>query len=239
MSYLEKQADKFDKKAEYILMLIVSISLIVGFILGKNDSSYGLYIFIIAGVCLGIISFLLILQRDKFAKKSKDYSKGFQGEKYFKDFLDKNKLFCGFEYVDSITLDYGDADFIIVNDNGVFCIEVKNINGKITYDKKNDSLLYNFKPFDKDYLKQVKRNSVFIRNIIKKKINEFNYVQPVLIFSGLGSNLETDQKIGDVYVLKPEELLILSKQNTNQKLNKELQGKILDMMREYKVSNNN
>ncbi|MDP3057723.1 MAG: nuclease-related domain-containing protein [bacterium] len=236
MQFLKKQAEKFDKKAEKILILIVLVSFLVGYFIGKNNSLDSLYGFFIAGIFLGIVSMLLVLQRDKFVKKSRDYSKGFQGEKYFKEFLDQNKSFCGFEYIDDIKLEYGNADFLIVNDNGVFCIEVKNTTGKITYDVKKDSLLCNFKLFDKDYLKQVKRNSVFIRNIIKEKINEFQYVHPVLVFSGLGSNLETGEKIGDVYVLRPEELLILLKQNINQKLNKELQGKIIKLMREYKES---
>ncbi|HHD2753530.1 TPA: nuclease-related domain-containing protein [Clostridium perfringens] len=79
---------------------------------------------------------LIILIYNLNSKKFKLYTRGFEGENYAKNMLlnldDSYHLFC--DVTVQINNKTSQLDTIVVGDNGVFIIEVKNIKGNITGD---------------------------------------------------------------------------------------------------------
>lgn len=229
MSYLEDQADKMSNRGLALLAVIPSIS----FVAGGYFFSDNLLVIFIVGLFLGAITLVVVLWRDRYVKKEENFNKGLKGEQYIEKLLSENKT-GNFSFIPDIKLKYGNADFVVISKNGVFCIDVKNVTGKITYDKANNCLLRNYGNFDKDYLKQVKNSSFQIHQIILDKIK---YVQPILVFSSFGVSVETGDKVDDVYILKPEKLVEFLKAKTGRVLDREMQNKIYKVLIEYKDKN--
>lgn len=77
---------------------------------------------------------------------------------------------------------YGNIDHVVVSRAGaVFMIETKSHRGKVTYDGKQ--LLLNGKPFEKDFIGQINRNIVWLRERIKKTTDTNVWIVAVLVFT--------------------------------------------------------
>jgi len=76
----------------------------------------------------------------------------------------------------------GNIDEVIVGPTGVWVIEVKSHNGKITFDGKK--ILRNGKPLEKNFLGQAWCEMCEVKNLLKRELRKDLFVQPVICFSG-------------------------------------------------------
>jgi len=74
----------------------------------------------------------------------------------------------------------GNIDFVVSGPNGIFCIEVKNHRGKITF--RNNQLLRNNNFFEKDFMLQINSQSRNLNELLGQVLEEHR-VEPVLVFS--------------------------------------------------------
>ncbi len=84
----------------------------------------------------------------------------------------------------------GNIDFIVVGPSGVFTIDAKSHNGKITLENK--SLIRNGKPLEKFFLKQAKYQAGISHQYLKDNISSLPdsfFVKPVIVFTGRWANL--------------------------------------------------
>lgn len=201
MNYLKKETLKYEYKSSFFLAVIVVISFILGKYLSLKNPLFYVPIFIFWLIMVVVLQYL----SQQAEKRRLNYLKGYKGEKFIEEIL--KKLPNNYRYIKSIKLKYGNLDFLVINQNGVYGIENKNINGKIIKDEKNGKLLRNYMPFQKDYINQVKGGCLEISQIIKSKLNINLFVSPILVFSGLGVSIETPPKVGGVDVLSSETIV--------------------------------
>ncbi|MCX6779039.1 MAG: NERD domain-containing protein [Candidatus Magasanikbacteria bacterium] len=220
---LQRQAKKFDR----LEILFIFVIPFVSFFLGKFFKSFStIYAFLI-GLFLGILTFGMVWLSRWAKGRSLNFMKGWRGEQYVKKIL--SQLPQDYKYFKSDKLPY--ADFLVVGNNTIFCLEVKNINGKITYNPQTHQLLRNYSPFDKDYLKQTKRNALETSHLVREQLGIDVFVVPVLVFSGKGVSLELETSIEGVDVINSNELLrYLQAQNGYKKFYKEQQEKIYNIL---------
>jgi len=77
---------------------------------------------------------------------------------------------------------YGNIDHVVVSRAGaVFLVETKSHRGKVTYDGKQ--LLLNGRPFEKDFIAQINRNIVWLRERIKEAAGTNVWIVSVLVFT--------------------------------------------------------
>jgi len=182
--------------------LIPLISIISGRYLFTSNFFYQ----VLLGLFIGGVTVLLIYFRDKAISRSLNYIKGHKGEKYVENLLSKLSS-SDYKIIRTKRVKYGNIDFLVVCKNGIFCIEEKNIGGKITYDERYQVLLRNGYEFDRDYLRQTKRNAREVNQNIKEKLKLDRFVVPILVFSDPGVIIDTKNGVELVKVLSSSQLL--------------------------------
>jgi len=201
MNYLKWRALKYEYIASFFLAIIVIVSFGLGKYLSLKDPWFYIPVLILWLIVVVILQFLSQRSQERQAH----YIKGYKGENYVEEIL--KKLPANYRYIKSVKLENGNLDFLVISENGIFGIETKNQNGKITYDEKNKQLLRNYYPFRKNYLKQVKKSCWGINEIIKGRLNVDQFVMPVLVFSGLGVAIEIPSRADGVDVLSSKLLM--------------------------------
>lgn len=180
MTYLQRQRDKKEFLSTYLLLSIPFFSFAFGAVVGLDYISEHHIVSFLIGCMLSISTFYLISWRDKFEKEMCDYRKGIAGEDFVERFMDSKKAYQNFKFVRNIKIQGGNADFVVINDRGVFCLEVKNVAGNVTYD---GTLRINGYVPRKNYINQAKGAAAEISNIIFQKSSRKIYVNPVIVFS--------------------------------------------------------
>lgn len=197
--YLRRQVDKFER-LEVVFTTIFSV---VTFLLGRFFVSINIVSAIVIGIFLGLFSELMIDLIYWARKRGSNFHKGLKGEQNIEKIL--KHLPASYRYLKSSKLPYN--DFLIIGDCGIFCLEVKNISGKITYDKTNKELLRNQNFFDKNYLKQVKGCAVQANQLLIEGLKLNIFVKPVLVFVDKGVYLDMEKEVDDVDVINSDQLL--------------------------------
>ena len=99
------------------------------------------YIFYLVYKPVAIITFIIMIININ-SKKLKIYEQGAKGEAYAKHIL--SELDDSYQLFYDITVPYDNKtsqlDTIVVGDNGIFIVEVKNINGRVTGDIEDNNL---------------------------------------------------------------------------------------------------
>ncbi len=229
MNYLKQNALKYEFRESLFLTIIILVSFGLGRYLSFNNP--WIYVPIILLSLFLIVISQILLQES--TKKLKSFTKGHDGEQFIKEKL--KELPGDYRYLHSIKLKNSDLDFLIICKNGIFGIETKNQNGKITYDDKNKKLLQNYYPFSKNYLKQTKSNCWEIHDIIKNKLNIDQYIIPVLVFSGRGVSIETSQKVEDVNILNSQSLINFLTKKKDVILSQSTQDEIYNLFKNKKI----
>ncbi len=223
MKYINKQIFK----KEVFEMLLVTTLCSIAFIMGDKfhaDKSATTQIFL--GASMGVFAVIILHFRDRIFKTRQSWEKGLRGEEFLKkkllDHLPQETYLCT-----NVQLNYGDADLLLINGSGIYCIECKNYSGYIFYDTKKEQLFHNNYPLNDNYLKLVRGRSREIQNIIKEKLGiNVSYVQSVLVFSSKGVKLDCPWDIDNTFVCYPNKLIDHLKKNQSEKISKEDQGKI-------------
>lgn len=212
----------------YISSLCLSVIVVTTFFLGKYLALVNPWIYLPVLVVWFVILVVLTDLMQKWDKKRSDYEKGIKGEDFIEGVL-KN-LPPSYRYKRTIKLkDRGkehDLDFLVVGENGVFGLEVKNMNGYISYDNDNRCLMKNGYDSNK-YLKQIRKNCLQVNKIIKDKININHFIIPILVFSKKGAMI--GPMPSDINVLNSNQLIDFLVHYQGYKLEPRQQRDILDI----------
>lgn len=220
MKYLKLQLHKY----EYISNLYLSIIIVTTFFLGKYLLLTNPWVYLPILIIWLFVSVIFIDLMQKYDKKRLDYEKGIKGEEFIEGIL-KN-LPTSYRYQRTIKLKDCDLDFIVIGENGIFGLEVKNMNGYISYDKNKKCLMRNGFTVSK-YLKQIKNNCWQINKIIKDKLGIDPFVIPILVFSKKGTVIE--QMPSNINILNSYQLMNFLTQYRGYKLNQQQQKDIWNL----------
>lgn len=164
-----------------IIILLVMIFLSLFVINPSLANSVG------GGSILIILALLYILRGfsenylDKNKREEKRAIKGADAEVDIADTLnslDSNE----FVIFHDIKSPYGNIDHVVIkNTGGIFLIETKSHYGKVSV--RNGSLLVNGKNPEKDFINQVLKNTLWLKERIEKKVGENTWIVPILVFS--------------------------------------------------------
>lgn len=86
-----------------------------------------------------------------------------------------------FHVIHDLPNGHGNIDHVVVGRTGLFVIETKAHDGRVHYTTK--CLCLNGHPFDKDPLKQVRRQAAYLADKLKPMTRERIFVNPVLCFT--------------------------------------------------------
>ncbi len=198
----------FYKSKFFVFFASASILVVLLFVLNNLFIS-------LAGTLLFIVLF----------KKYKPYEKGLLGETDISDEL--RKLPPEYHFFSDIETDRSKAniDKVLIGPTGVWVIEVKNMQGKFTFD--GQKLLKNGYPMPKDILSQTWKESYTIRDLIKERLNFGVTVQPVLVFSSSKAYFKFGMnKVKGIYIIGKKWLNQLVNEKTTQPLDPQTIDKI-------------
>jgi hypothetical protein len=172
--------DKLNRVSAYILLVGTIGSAIIGFIRNYkiNTTLIGLVIFI---VLWSPIFWFAYRRYKKYLNESDKYHRGRKGEGAI--WYELQKLNNQFHvYQDAVIKgNQWNIDFIVLGPTGLFVVEVKSHTGNVTY--ANNTLLLNGKPFEKDFLSQIKQQETGLSEFLKSQLGKDIKIQPVIVFS--------------------------------------------------------
>ena len=179
----------------FLIFILLSILQITFSLKYKGENLLQLFVLLVfAG-----ISIYLYLYAKKKAIEGVNFFHGRKGE--YAIFYELNKLSRDFHILQGIEFKLiGNIDFVVISSNKIFAVEVKSHKGVI--DLKEGRLVRYGKPFEKDFLKQVKHQALSLHKFIKEKINEDIYVAPIIVFSNSKARLRFGlNQVAGVYVV--------------------------------------
>jgi hypothetical protein len=75
----------------------------------------------------------------------------------------------------------GNIDHLIIGPAGIFVVETKSHRGRITV--QGTQLLRNGKPLEKDFIRQVKAQSMVLNQRLQQQLRQNWYIQPIICFT--------------------------------------------------------
>ncbi|MCX7926024.1 MAG: NERD domain-containing protein [Fimbriimonadales bacterium] len=106
---------------------------------------------------------------------------GAQGEEWVGAALDTLQAKGWYVFHDLPMPAVGNVDHLVIGPPGVFVVETKSHRGRIT--AQGNQLLRNGKLLEKDFLRQVKAQSMAVNQLFQHRLRQNYYVQPVVCFS--------------------------------------------------------
>ncbi len=183
----------------------VAVLLLILFIISKIATHVSSYVFLI--IIIIVILFLkpfnkLITQSYKKPEKIADqFYRGGKGENVILSVL--KELSSDYNVVQDLNIsNHGNIDFVVLGPSGIFAVEVKSHYGDIGFD--GQSLTNNGKKFEKDFLKQAKREAVELNKYLKEVLNKDFFVQPMVVFSSKVAIHFGTKLLNGVYVVQKD-----------------------------------
>ena len=109
----------------------------------------------------------------------------------------------------------GDCDHVVVGPSGIFVVETKNWNGRVTVE--NGMVLYDGTSPSRPPLEQVKESARLVRQFLSAALQREVDVTPILCFAGNTLDGKT-QGVGGVIVCNARFLNVVIEQNTERPL---------------------
>jgi len=167
-----------------IFLFVVILSIIHLGLTIKYRGNNWLILFIL--IIFAGISIYLYLRAKKKVIEGVNFFRGRKGE--YAIFYELNKLSREYHVIQGIEFKFiGNVDFVVLGPNGIFVAEVKSHKGVIGYE--NRQLVRYGKPFEKDFLKQVKGQAFSLYELLKAIIGEEIYVVPIIVFTSSKARL--------------------------------------------------
>jgi hypothetical protein len=162
-----------------IILLVLFISLTYSLVSSKIGRVYGVGVSLI--IFVGVVSAIKYLEKEgnKKAGRYHDARRGAEAEEAAGQILDS--LPEGFFIIHDFDSGKGNIDHIIIGPKGIFTVETKSQRGEVTFD--GNQLLFNGKPFQKDFLKQAWAECYLVRDLLKKWEISEPKVEPVILFT--------------------------------------------------------
>jgi hypothetical protein len=167
-----------------------------------------------------------------YANRLRNWNVGIEAEEYVDDIA--NELPNGFIPLHNLVVgNKGNIDHVIVGPTGIWVIETKSHNGKITFDGRE--LKRDGRSLEKDFLGQAMAEAYAVKDILKKELQMQFDTQPIIIFAGNDVDVRFGlNKIKGVYVVGPTWLDRLITNNLIQKLDDQTINKVVDVLKKYK-----
>ena len=185
----EEEVSKYGAPGLYAVCWATVIA-IIGILLRRP-------VIVFLAVCLAIVGLSLIRES---IFRAYSWLKGARGEKAVATAL--RSLECErFQVLHDLPNGKGNIDHVVIGRTGVFVIETKAHEGSVHY--QNGRLCKNGFPFDRDPLKQVRRQAACLADKIEPIIGRRPYVIPILCF--VNAYVENDAlTVENVTVTRPQ-----------------------------------
>jgi hypothetical protein len=166
-----------------VMIAVLAMGLVIAlFLVMQNHAALG-----IGGIGLLVLLMLVSVIPDiaggRVNRKKKDERRAVRGaiaeEKVAGYLVGLGKDYCIFHDVES---PFGNIDHIVLGrKSGLFLLETESHGGTVTV--KNDHLLVNGKPPEKDYIAQTLRNTFWLRDTISEIVGVTVWITPVIVFT--------------------------------------------------------
>jgi hypothetical protein len=141
----------------------------------------------IAGIGVLIVLFFFFVINSRFGSlvdrklaEVAHANRGAQAEEEIGELLDE--LSDDFYVLNDVESPYGNIDHIVISQhNGVFLIETKSHHGRVAV--KEDTLLLNGRPPEKNFIAQALSNAYWLRDEIGQVVGSKPWINPVLVFT--------------------------------------------------------
>jgi hypothetical protein len=141
----------------------------------------------VSGSALVIIALLIEIASDRLSRKADsyfddadDFEKGAEAEELAARILGGDSA-EQYYVINDVPCPYGNIDHVVISrDGGVFAIETKSTSG--TVDSDGDSLQVNGRLPDRDPIRQVRRNAMWLKDAIGRVTTKKPYVTAVVFF---------------------------------------------------------
>lgn len=119
---------------------------------------------------------------EKYLVDALMFHKGMRGEQVIRDEL--SKLPDGYTVFQDVKIpgQWGNIDFVVLGPQGIFTIEVKSHQGKITFDGR-ELLKYGSRFLEKNFLTQAMQQALRLNHYLEKEIGKNPFIHPVIVFS--------------------------------------------------------
>lgn len=145
---------------------------------------------VLAGAGMGAMLVLIVLMKaiastveskaKAYRKEERKAERGARAEEAIVDVL--GNLEGQHDVFHDVDTGHGDIDHIVLSrDHGVFVVETKSHFGEVTV--RNGALLIDGQPPEKDFIAQVLRNTMWLKQRIKETTGLDPWIQPVIVFT--------------------------------------------------------
>lgn len=177
-----KSARDMTLKRELKALGVAAVMLLLLWIWSQNMaaiSQLGLPVVIVLVVGFTMLTKSLEKKGSHLKKRAGDAERGARGEETVEEKI--MGLPDGYESFHDLAFDGFNIDHVVVGPTGVYVVETKSHNGKVT--ANGDALLLNGRPPEKDFINQTWSQTYHIKNLLKERTGKEWPVKPVLCFS--------------------------------------------------------
>ena len=233
MNYLRKQITKIDVIISFLLAIIIVFAVAVG---RKFHTEINITTQVMIGLLLGTVVFVVLVFRDRLIQKRYKYEKGLKGEDYLKNKIKNGLKDIHYHLLSNINNNHrGDIDFVLICEHGIYCIENKNINGRIWYDKNSRKLKVN--NFSKNYIGQVQGNARYIRNKLIENGVKIDFVEPILVMNNYFLD-KVPPKISNTKIFYADKFVEFINKQKAEEGNRLNIDSVLDILKKYDQKKN-
>lgn len=160
----------------------IGVILAIGFVV-SHPSLFG-----VSG--LGFLGFLILIaivrnvtegRIDRKAKEARRAYRGAKAEERIEDILNGLDV-ENYAVFHDVPCAYGNIDHIVLSkQNGIFLIETKSHGGRVKI--IDTGLLVNGQPLEKDFIAQAVRNTLWLRDQIKRATGIDAWIKPIIVFT--------------------------------------------------------
>jgi len=167
--------------ARFRLALVGFTCLVLIFCLNRtNIRDFKVSTLVICVVGLISVDRGIIPLMDWFRKREGDAIRGAEAEESVGTILDR--LADNHVVLHDVECAYGNIDHLILRKDGaVFVIETKSTGGQVS--EQNGQLLINGKPPQKDFIRQTRRNAVWVSDVLQTQLGIVPWVNGAVVFA--------------------------------------------------------
>jgi hypothetical protein len=158
-------------------------------LMNLRNGSFFVLLFCVAGLVVigrGILPLI-----DRFQKRENDAIRGAEAEEAVGAIL--NQLPGSYMVSHDVSGPYGNIDHVVLRrDGAVFVIETKSMRGKVS--ERNGQLLVNGRVPQKDFVGQVLRNAVWLRDVLATELGVIPWVDAALLFTRASVSIRNERE---------------------------------------------
>ena len=180
-SYARSAASSRRRKARFLLLVILGLGLLLmALAIGSLFAGISGSALLIIALLIEIASERLSRRADRYFDDAHHFEKGAEAEEQAAAILAGDSP-DRYHIINDVPCPYGNIDHVVISrEGGVFAIETKSTHG--TIDSTGDSLLVNGSVPERDPIRQVRPNAMWLKDTLGRVTGKKPYVTAVVFF---------------------------------------------------------